>query len=299
MRVTLRQLEYVDALARTLSFRKAAEECLVSQPGLSKQIHQIEQVLGVGLFERDRRRVLLTKAGEEVTQRARAILSAARDLEALGDRLAEPLCGTLRLGVIPTVAPYVLPAALERVRLRHPNLKLLLREDQTSRLVDELESGNLDVLLLALEADLGHAETHPLQADPFLVVVPEGHVLADSESLDTADLITTKLLLLDDGHCLKDQVLDLCDTRGGVEMCDFRGSSLGTLLQMVASGLGVTLIPQVAVATEVVPQRHVRVIPFKDPAPARTIGLCWRPSDGRADEFKLLGATMIGDAQEA
>jgi LysR family hydrogen peroxide-inducible transcriptional activator len=297
MRITLRQLEYVDALARRSSFRKAAEDCLVSQPGLSKQIQQIEQILGTQLFDRDRRRVRVTESGREVVRRARAILSQATDLERLGAVAGEPLSGTLRLGVIPTIAPYLLPRALVRVRRAYPRLRLLLREDRTATLVEELRAGRIDVALLAIEADLGHVARHALLADPFLAVAPSDHELARRAEVGIDDLRRCPLLLLDEGHCLSDQILDLCEAAGGGVSCDVRASSMSTLLQMVANGIGVTLVPQMAVAAGAIPAHHVRVVPFRDPPPARTIGLCWRPGDTRSAEFQLLGAELVRSSE--
>lgn len=200
MRPTLRQLEYLVALAETLSFRRAAEATHVSQPGLSAQIRELETLLGVRLFERSRRRVLATAAGEAASGRARRILARVDDLADAARRHRSPLCGDLRLGVIPTVAPYLLPRALPAVRRRHPDLRLLLAEDQTPRLVERLASGRLDVLLLALETDLRASETRPLFRDPFLLAVPSDHRLAARKRVREADLADESVLLLEDGH---------------------------------------------------------------------------------------------------
>jgi len=200
MRPSLRQLEYLVAVADLLHFRRAAEATHVSQPGLSAQIQELERLLGVRLFERDRRHVLPTAAGRDAARQARAILAAVDDLieGARGHR--EPLTGTLRVGVIPTVAPYLLPRLLPHLRARFPHLRLLLREEQTPRLIDLLSDGHLDVLLLALEADLGDAVTRALFRDPFLLAVPPGHRLAGRRRLRERDLADEELLLLEDGH---------------------------------------------------------------------------------------------------
>ncbi len=200
MRPSLRQLEYLVAVADLLHFRRAAEASHVSQPGLSAQIQELERLLGVPLFERDRRHVLPTAASRTAARRARAVLAAVDDLieEARGHRA--PLTGTLRVGVIPTVAPYLLPRVLPALRRTFPDLRLLLREDQTPRLKALLADGGLDVLLLALDTDLGRAVTLPLFRDPFLLAVPPGHRLAGRKGLTERDLVDEELLLLEDGH---------------------------------------------------------------------------------------------------
>lgn len=199
-RPTLRQLEYLISLAETLSFRRAAEATFVSQPGLSAQVQELERILGVRLFERSRRQVLATPAGEEAARRARDVLTRVDDLIDAARLHRTPLAGPLRLGVIPTVAPYLLPRALPAVRRRHPDLRLLLAEDQTPRLVERLDQGRLDVLLLALEADLGDSHTLELFRDPFVVAVPRGHRLAGRKRIRETDLQDEQVLLLEDGH---------------------------------------------------------------------------------------------------
>ena len=200
MRPTLRQLEYLVAVADELHFGQAAEREHVSQPGLSVQIKQLEQVLGATLFERDRRHVLATPAGEEAAARARRILAAVDDLSAAVRQVSNPLTGTMRIGWIPTVAPYLLPRILPHVRSRYPDLRLLLREAPTHVLVAELEDGSLDLVLLALEADLGDTEVEPLFEDPFLLVVGQDHPFAKRKRVTMRDLDELEVLLLEDGH---------------------------------------------------------------------------------------------------
>lgn len=200
MRPSLRQLEYLVALGDTLHFGRAAEQAHVSQPGLSTQIAQLEVLLGARLFERDRRTVLATAAGEAAVRRAEAILASVDELVESVARHSAPLSGTLRLGVIPTVAPYLLPAALPAIRKRHPNLRLLIREDHTDRLVRTLMAGDLDLILLALEADLGDTETLALFEDPFYLVAPPDHAMAQRKRAKLDDLSQTDVLLLQDGH---------------------------------------------------------------------------------------------------
>lgn len=292
---TLRQLEYVVAIADHGSFHAAARACAVTQPGLSAQVQQLESRLGVKLFERSRPRVQLTEAGREIVGRARRLLAEAVDLSDAARVHQEPLVGTLRLGVIPTVAPYFLPEALPRVRERHPRARFLIQEATTPELVAQLEEGRLDVLLLALEADLGEADTLTLFRDRFVAALPPGHHLAGRKRLSIAELEDEPLLLLDEGHCLRDQVLDLCRARGPQEIGDFRASSLGTLAQMVAGGTGLTLIPELA--CEIEGRAGLVLIPFKRPVPFRSIGLAWRAQSPRAQEFALLAdALLVGDA---
>src|SRR5262245_3885329 len=291
---TLRQLEYLVAIADLGSFHRAARACGVSQPGLSAQIQQLEALLELQLLERDRRRVLLTPAGEALVRRARAVLAEARGLVETANALQRPLSGALRLGVIPTVAPYLLPRALPRVRRRHPELRLRLREAQTGDLVAALERGELDVLLLALEAPLGDLATRALFRDPFHVALPAGHRLAPRPRLRDLALAVEPVLLLEYGHCLRSQALAVCRDAGADEQSDFRATSLGTLIEMVCGGAGVTLLPELSLRSEA-RRAGLAVVPFAKPSPHRTIGLAWRPSSGRAAEFALLAGSLAID----
>lgn len=288
MRPTIRQLEYAVAVADHLSFRRAARSCHVSQPALSAQIRDLETNLGLELFERDRRRVLVTPVGERLVARARAVLREADGFVEAANSHKQPLVGDLRIGVIPTVAPYVLPAVLRAANETYPELRVLLREEQTHALVDRLQRGELDMLLLALEADLGEAETLPLYSDPFVVAMPSGHRLASRRSVNEADLEDETLLLLEDGHCLREQALAVCRFGKARELGDFRASSLNTLVRMVEGGLGITLLPGMAVSSEVHGDGNLVVRPVVKRAPSRTIGLAWRPSTARRAEYRLL-----------
>ncbi len=292
MRCSLRQLQYFVAVVEGLNFSKAAAACYVSQPGLSAQIKNLERVLDVQLFERSRRKVLLTPAGAALLPRARKVLTAAADLEDAAESLTQPLCGKLRLGVIPTIAPYLLPNALPGIRQRYPQLKLLLHEDLTGRLLTLLTQGKLDLLLIALEADLGDVATLPLAADPFVAALPAGHPLSKREQIEEADLAGEQVLLLEDGHCMRDQALRVCDRAGAGEFGDFRAGSLNTLAQMVAGGIGITLLPQISLKVETRPPSPLAVRPFRQPGPSRTIGLAWRATSPRAEEFRLLGELL-------
>jgi LysR family hydrogen peroxide-inducible transcriptional activator len=288
---TLRQLQYAVAVADTLSFRRAAEACGVSQPSLSAQLAELEDGLGARLFERDRRRVLLTAAGEALVARARRVLTDAEDLAHAGRQLVDPLAGTLRIGVIPTISSYLLPDVVRALRRKHARLNVHWTEDKTSALVRALDEGALDAALVALEADLGALAREPLGRDPFLLAAPRGHALARSTAPVTAEeLIGVPMLLLDDGHCLRDQALAVCGGARSEEL-GFRATSLPTLVQMVASGAGVTLLPALAVPTE--SRRAPLVVrPLADPAAFRTVGLVWRSTSPLVPALRAVAATL-------
>lgn len=291
-RPSIRQLEYFVAVAEHLNFREAAESCHVTQPALSTQLQALEALLGVQLFERDTRRVVATAAGLELAKEARTILGATDKLLDMARASGDPLSGRLRLGAIPTVAPYLLPMVVQAARQKFPDLVLLLTEDQTDRLVAKLHGGELDVLLLALDVDLFGATEKQLFSDPFVLACHRDHPLATKEVLSEPDLDGQTVLLLEDGHCLRSHALPICKTSGMVEYADFRATSLGTLLQMVATGIGVTLIPEMAVEQE--QQRNPDVVfrPFDEGGPSRRIGLSWRKTSARVDEFETLGSTI-------
>lgn len=293
MRPSIRQLEYLVAVAETLHFRKAAQNCAVTQPALSAQIQGLEQLLGIQLFERNRRRVLLTKAGREAVARARRVLDDCDALAEAARSASEPLASELRMGVIPTVAPYLLPRVLPCLRENHPKLRLFLREEFTHDLVDRLNSGELDCLLLALPVSGGDFEHQLLFHDAFWLALPHGHALLAREHVRYDDLKDQEVLLLEDGHCLRDQALAICNRGGANESMRVRATSLGTLTQMVSGGLGVTLLPELAVAVEAREGSGVELRPFAEPVPQREIGLVWRRGSARALEFRQLGEEMI------
>jgi LysR family hydrogen peroxide-inducible transcriptional activator len=288
--LSLRQLQYVVAVAETLGFHRAAERCHVSQPTLSAQVQQVEEVLGVALFERDRRRVLVTAAGEQVVARARRALREVEDLLAAAARMREPFSGTLRIGVIPTIAPYLLPDVTPRMRAAYPKLALVFREEKTADVMRGLEEGALDAGIVALEADVGACARAEIAKDEFVAALPKGHALAKKKRLALADLEGEAVLLLDEGHCFRDQALALC-SRVGAEETPFRATSLATLAQMVSSGAGVTLLPELAVAVEN-RRGQLEVRPFSGAAPSRTIALVWRPTSPLAAELAEAAKTM-------
>src|SRR6476646_1734222 len=289
---SLRQLQYAIAVADTRSFRRAAQQCGVSQPSLSAQLAQLEGALGVRLFERDRRRVLLTAAGEGLIERARRVLVDADDLVDAARRLGDPLAGTISIGVIPTISPYLLPVASPAIRRAHPDLTLRWREDKTENLARDLHAGRLDAALLALEADLGGPlQREVIGRDPFMLAAPRAHPLAKrSRPATLSDLRGAHLLLLDDGHCLRDQALAVCAGARTEELA-FRATSLPTLAQMVSAGAGVTLLPRMAVATES-RRAHLAVRPIADERAFRTLARGWRPSSPAGPALRQLAATI-------
>ncbi|HTM46084.1 MAG TPA: LysR substrate-binding domain-containing protein [Polyangiaceae bacterium] len=282
---TLRQLQYAATIADCLSFSKAAELCHVSQPSLSAQIAELEQALGLRLFERDRRHVLVTPAGHALLERARVLLRDATDLRELAIRSSDPLSGTLKIGVIPTVAPYLLPQLAPALNRALRKLTLLWIEDKTSKLVSDLDSGAIDGALLALEADIGDMAHEIIGRDPFVLATAPGHPLAKGQTaLKPAELCDVSVLLLDDGHCFRDQALSFCASARAQEL-EFRATSLQTLAQMVAAGTGVTLLPALAVPMEAAHAKlHIR--PFSKPSPGRTLALIWRKGSPVAPALK-------------
>jgi LysR family hydrogen peroxide-inducible transcriptional activator len=293
-RPTVRQLECIVAIAEHGSFRSGAAALGMSQPALSAHVAQLEVDLGVQIFERDRRRVLVTAAGAAVVGQARAALAAADGVVAVARGAAEPLAGALRIGVIPTVAPYLLPRALPAVRARFPRLRPALREDQTARVLRQLDDGALDCAIVALPVP-GDLTAAPLYREDFLLAVPRAAPLARRNRSQQDDLAGQTVLLLEDGHCLRDQALPVCS--GAVEDTGLQATSLATLVQMVASGLGVTLLPEMAAAVLAPrPSSGVATIRFAAPAPGRTIGLVWRTSSARLRELRMLAETIAAPA---
>jgi LysR family hydrogen peroxide-inducible transcriptional activator len=285
--ITLRQLRYLVSLARHRHFGRAADDCAVTQPALSMQIREFERELGVDLIERRPGDIALTEAGLEIAARAENILASVRDLTDFA-RHRDVLTGSLKLGVIPTLAPYLLPRALPLLQARYPQLALEIRESQTATLVEELQGGRLDAVMLALPAEGGEFEIMPLFDDPFLLAVPATDALR--EPLNVGDVDQSRLILLEEGHCLRDQALAFCGTRRDLP-ARLGATSLATVMQMVASGYGITLVPQIAAAVELRDNR-VRALHFAAPAPGRTIGLVWRKTSPRSGDFDALGALV-------
>ena len=285
--MNLRDLEYLVALAETRHFSRAAARCHVSQPTLSAQLQKLEAYLGVPLVERRPRRAALTAAGLAVVERARRMLQDADDIRALARASQDPLAGPLKVGLIPTLGPYLLPRVAPQIAKALPKLQLMLHEYQTEPLVERTQSGELDLAILALPADTGGLVTRPLFAETFLVALPEGHRLGGRKRMKTSDLQGEKLLLLEEGHCLRDQALEVCE-RVGTKEQDFRATSLETLRQMVAAGLGITLLPRLAAEGPFASARGLAVRPFAPPAPNRVIGAAWRRSTSRLDAIRAV-----------
>ncbi|MQB00770.1 MAG: LysR family transcriptional regulator [Actinobacteria bacterium] len=286
---TVQQLRYAVAVADTRHFGRAARACFVSQPALSAQIRDLETRLRLQLFERTSRGVLITEAGTEVIDRARRILREVDDLCEAAAGVAGDLSGSLRLGVISTIAPYVLPHSIGLIRDAYPDFDLYLREDRTDPLIAQLQAGELDLLLLALPVARPGIEELALYAEPFLLAIPETHALARRRSCDVSALADERLVLLEEGHCLRDQALAVCDLAGRDGPAEVQGTSLPTVVQMVGIGLGITLLPAGTVERNVHPGAHVVVRPLQPPAPTRTVGLAYRSSSARVAEYRRLG----------
>jgi LysR family hydrogen peroxide-inducible transcriptional activator len=294
---SLKQLRYLVALEEHRHFGKAAVACFVSQSTLSAGLKELETALDAELVERNNRTVVFTALGLEVATRAKRVLREAEELAELAARGREPLSGRLRLGVIPTIAPYLLPKTLPALRKAYPKLQLYLTEDQTARLLALLEDGTLDLVLLALPYHAENVETQPLFKDGFHLIARKDSPLAQKKSATTADLKDADLLLLAEGHCLREHALAAC--RLPQADSGFAGASLNTLVEMVAGGLGVTLLPDMAVPTHVSKQGELVARPFDRSGAGRQIGLAWRTTSGRAEEFREFGAALTKAARSA
>lgn len=291
--MNLRDLRYLVALADLRHFGRAADVCFVSQPTLSTQIRKLEEELGVTLVERAPRKVMLTAAGQDVVARARRIVADVEQMKEAARRSRDPESGSLRLGVFPTLGPYLLPHVLPQLQVRFPNLELLLVEEKSDVLLARLREGKLDAALLALPVHDEQLHTEFLFEEPFVLAAPAQHPLASQKSLSMDDLNDQTLLLLEDGHCLRDQALDVCRLSGANEKGGFRATSLETLRQMVAAGIGVTLLPALSVHEPVVQPANIRLVNFRDPVPSRKIALVWRRSSA-LDGFLHAFAETLG-----
>ena len=289
--ITLRQLRYFEALARHRHFGRAAEDCAISQPALSMQIRELEQSLGAPLVERRPNEVVLTELGTEVARRVAPLLTGASDLLDFAKHRQKLLSGVLRLGVIPTIAPYLLPRILPALQKQYPELKLELRETQTNILLDELGRGLLHLLILALPAGDGEIETLQLFDDPFLLAVPADDPLPARSRVSARDVSPRQLILLEEGHCLRDQALAFCSMQNNETPAGLGATSLSTVMQMVANGYGATLLPRIAVDSGLADKR-VKLLRFTDPEPRRSIGLAWRRTSPRKEDFLALGQVI-------
>ena len=290
--MNLRDLRYLVALADARHFGRAAEASHVSQPTLSTQLRKLEEELGVTLIERQPRNVALTEVGDRVVARARRILQDADDIGALARESRDPLAGVLKVAFIPTLGPYLLPLVTPRIRKRLPRLQLMLYEYQTGPLLERLRAGELDLGVLALGVDVAGLEVRPLHEEAFTLAVPGDHRLAKKPSVRTQDLAGETLLLLEDGHCLRDQALDVCSRIDVREAEDFRATSLETLRQMVAAGLGITLLPELATEGPFATQKNIAIRPFAKPVPRRTLGAVWRRTSTRIPAIEAICAEL-------
>ncbi|MFJ6325988.1 MULTISPECIES: LysR substrate-binding domain-containing protein [unclassified Rhizobium] len=296
--MTLRELEYLVALAKYRHFGRAAEACLVSQPTLSAQIRKLEAELGTPLVERDSRSVMLTDFGKDAVERATRILADVRQLKNAALLRQNPELGVLRLGVFPTLGPYLLPHVVPPIHERFPELELLLVEEKSSTLLSRLRSGELDAALLALPVDADQLQTELLFEEPFLLAVPKKHPLAERNSIGMDDLSRYDLMLLEEGHCLREHALDVCRLSGAGHRSSFQATSLETLRLMVGTNVGVTLLPTLATVGPMGSSDTIRLLSFEDGNPTRRIGLCWRKSAPTGTLLAQLAEIFRSTAQQ-
>jgi LysR family transcriptional regulator, hydrogen peroxide-inducible genes activator len=297
--VNIRDLRYLVALADERHFGRAAARCFVSQPTLSAQIRKLERYLGVSLVERQPKRISLTPTGQQVVERARRLLQESDAIVELAQAGRDPLGGELRVALIPTVGPYLLPRVAPALQRDLPKLKLLLYEYQTAPLLERLRAGELDVGVLALPVvPMDGLDSIVLYEEPFALAVPATHRLAARGRVGVEDLRDETLLLLEDGHCLRDQALEVCSRIDVHEAQDYRATSLETLRQMVAAGHGVTLLPELAIAPPIGPTSGLEIRPFDAPAPSRTIGAVWRKSTTRGPAIEAIADTVRAAVRE-
>jgi len=290
--MNLRDLHYIVALADLQNFGQAAERCFVSQPTLSMQIKKLEETLGVQLFERNNKKVIITEAGLAIVASARRILEESQKIRQIAATTQDPLAGNLRLGAFPTLAPYLFPRLVPSIKQQLPNIRLILIEEKTEQLLSQLAKGDLDMALLALPIDDDLFASEALFEDEFWLAVAHEHPLARKSKVEQSDLHGQSLLLLDEGHCLRGHALQVCQINGAHEQQDLRATSLETLRQMVCAGTGITFIPKIALR----PDPHIRYIAFDSP-PKRTIGLVWRKTSARTQLIdalrQLIQATVL------
>jgi len=286
---TLKQLKYLCSVADHRHFSKAAEACFVSQSTLSAGLSELEDTLGVCLVERDKKNVRLTPIGREITDRAKSILTSTEDLVSVANSAREPFTMEMHLGVIPTIAPFVLPKMLKYIRKQHPDFKLYIREDLSGHLVDELHSGKLDVLLLALPYPAEGVKEQHLFYDDFLLAYEKHHEISKTKKLLTKDIQKQDLLLLEDGHCLRNHALEACKLHSDKIHIPYQATSLNTIIQMVANDIGITILPKMAIDANILHGTDVEAKAFNEAKIWRSIGLMWRKNSPRLKEFESLG----------
>ena len=295
---TMKQLEYLVALADTRHFRRAAERCHITQSTLSAGIRDLESVLGTAVAERSNRHVLMTRVGTTIAGRAKALLREAEEMMEIAKANRAPMTGELRLGVIPTIGPFLLPRVLPALRERFPELTIYLREEQTVPLLVRLEDGEVDAALIALPCETGDLAVEDIFEDEFLFACNRSHALASAEAVPPDALEGEPLMLLEEGHCLRGHALDVCGAGNTKARAQFEASSLHTLVQMVAAGIGVTLVPRIAVEARIAQGTGISLAPLSAPA-SRRIGLAWRCTSLRAKEFRLLAGALRDVAEVA
>lgn len=290
--MNLRALQYFVALAERRHFGQAAERCHVSQPTLSTQIKKLEQELGVDLIERNSRTLLLTEVGEQVLDHARRVIEETEIIKRLSRLSDDPLSGSLSLGIIPTLGPYLLPHIIPRIKRTYPNLTVRLSEEKTEKVTRQLMDGKLDAILVALPVTHEQLRVEPLFNEPFMMVLPINHPLTKLQAVSDQDLASESLLLLEDGHCFRDQALEVCQLADSTEQIEYQASSLETLRYMVAANSGVTLMPILATQPPVPTNDDIVIRPFSAPTPTRTIALAWRETSVRTELLKGLASLI-------
>lgn len=286
---TLRQLQFLIALADHGSFSRAAKACLVAQPTLSSAIKEIENLLGVALIERSARESRLTSAGVTAVAHARSILAETQELVSSVRDAGSPLTGSFRLGAIPTIAPFILPEALKHLRKAYPDLKLYLREDKTADLLESLSTRKLDAAIIALPWNTPGIDTLAIAEDAFMLACPKGHRLETKPKLTPQDMVGENVLLLEEGHCMRGHALSVCSLPGVARDQNLAATSLQTMVQMVAGGLGISLIPKIAAEAGIAAGTSVSVLPFTGNVPGRQIGIAWRARSSCETEARMIG----------
>ena len=292
MAINLRDLEYLVAVEEERHFHRAAERCYVSQPTLSGQLKKLEERLGVQLVERSTRQVVMTDVGRAVASQARRVLAAARGIEEIAQTFHDPMAGELQLGLIPTLAPYLLPQIMPALKKSYPALKLWLHEQQTAVLLERLRNAELDLLLLALPVATDEFVELDLFREPFWLALPKGDPLAGRKRASLADINSRELMLLEEGHCLREHALDVCLTAGASEYAAFHATSLETLRHMVGEGMGITLMPQLSLPKRLTKGDPVQYLPFPEPPPSRRIGMLYRKGSYREEAFRAIAETI-------
>lgn len=280
--MNLRDLRYIVTVAENKHFAKSAEISNVSQPTLSMQIQKLENELGVKIFERNNKNILITEIGQKIINKAATIIKEADDIKALAKIATDPFSGDLKFGGFPTIAPYLFPKITSKIIKKFPQLKLFLLEEKTEILIKKLQSAEIDLAIIALPINVLGLEYKELFTEEFFLAVNKNHPLANKKSINRSNLFGQKIMLLEEGHCLRDQALDLCSTLGGLEDQNFRATSLETLKQMIAIENGVTLVPKIAASKD---DKNIKYLKFSSHAPYRKIALVWRKTSPRKELF--------------